>query len=60
MLQLNFEYQGGYRLAAAALTDAGGSHLATNLPLSDAPQAIELDWQAASAPGANDGALTVV
>ncbi len=47
-----------YQLQVRAL-DNGTTWIATPwVTISDAPHAIEFDWQASSAPGANNGSLT--
>ena len=52
----------GYQIRASAVTDASTSTF-TNLNwttgVTDAAHKIEIEWQAASAPGANDGVLTL-
>ena len=52
----------GYEIRASAVTDASTSTF-TNLNwttgVTDVPHKIEIEWQAASAPGANDGVLTL-
>jgi RHS repeat-associated protein len=59
-IQVNFEYVGGaYRLIGSAGQDGGGSTLSSAVALSDASHYVELDWQAASGAGANDGSLTL-
>ena len=58
-LQLELRFQAtGYEVRALVMNDAK-TMLSTNwFPLSDAPHALELDWRAASAAGANNGGLT--
>ena len=50
---------GAYQIRAALLDD-GTTWINTNwFTISDAPHVIELDWQAATAAGANNGSLTL-
>ena len=58
-LQLELRFQAtGYEVRALLMNDAK-TMISTNwLPLSDAPHALELDWRAATAAGANNGGLT--
>ncbi|HSL44684.1 MAG TPA: choice-of-anchor Q domain-containing protein [Anaerolineales bacterium] len=58
--RLEFAFaNGGYQIRARAVND-GTKWLSTPwVALSDAPHFIEFDWKAASAAGANDGALTL-
>jgi hypothetical protein len=59
VLQLELRFQStGYELRALLLNDGKGWISTSWIPLSDAPHALELDWRAASAPGANNGGLT--
>ena len=60
LLQLELRYYGGtYYLRAYALDDAATWRYSAWIPIVDAAQAVEIDWRAASAPGANDGYLTL-
>src|SRR5690606_15494886 len=58
--QVEFGFSGGsYRLRAAAMND-GTTWTQTNwFNITDAPHAIEIDWRAATGPGANNGGLTL-
>lgn len=58
-LQLEFRFQDtGYELRALLVNDAK-AWISTNwIPISDAPHALELDWRASTAVGANNGGLT--
>lgn len=49
----------GYQLLASVRDDAGVYASTAWTPITDAPHAIEIDWRAASAPGANDGSLSL-
>lgn len=58
VVRLNFRYSSGsYQLSAILLRDNLTSVNTGWFTVSDAPHVIELEWQAASAPGANDGVL---
>jgi hypothetical protein len=59
ILQLELRFQStGYQVRALLLNDSK-TLISTNwLPLSDAPHALELDWRASTAAGANNGGLT--
>lgn len=59
MLRIEFRSSSGaYQLRAGLKNDAD-AWLSTNyVTISDAPHAIEFDWRAATAAGANDGGLT--
>ncbi|MCC6454730.1 MAG: prolyl oligopeptidase family serine peptidase [Caldilineaceae bacterium] len=56
-IQLRF-YNGRYQVRAGILNDGTTWRHSVWFALSDAPHSLELDWQAATAPGANDGSLT--
>lgn len=59
VLQLELRFQTtGYELRARLVNDAKGWTSTSWIPLSDAPHALELDWRAATAAGANNGGLT--
>jgi hypothetical protein len=64
VLRIEFRrFNDTYQLRAAALNDAPPTGAATwrttsYVTISDAPHSLELDWQAATAPGANNGSLT--
>jgi hypothetical protein len=57
VLQLELQYDNGYQIRAGALNDAGAWVSMSWFTLSDAPHCLELDWQASSGVGANDGSL---
>jgi hypothetical protein len=60
VLRVPFRFSNGNYQLRAALRDDGTAWTNTSwFTISDAPHAIELDWQAASAAGVNDGALTL-
>jgi RHS repeat-associated protein len=50
---------GSYQLRVGARTDAQSWTYTSWQSISDAPHSVEFDWRAASAAGANDGALTL-
>ncbi|MCA9873222.1 MAG: S8 family serine peptidase [Anaerolineales bacterium] len=57
VVRIDFRYaSGAYQLRASARTDAGSYVNTSWYTISDAPHAVEFDWQAASA-GANNGYL---
>jgi hypothetical protein len=59
-LRVEFRFSSGVYEISAALKNDSGSYISTNqFPISDAPHAIEFDWRAATAAGANDGGLTL-
>ena len=59
MLQLELRFQAtGYEVRALLVNDAKGWISTSWILLSDAPHALELDWRAATAAGANNGGLT--
>jgi hypothetical protein len=49
----------GYQLRAGVLSDGGALTNTGWSAVVDGPQAIEIDWRASTAPGANDGGLTL-
>ena len=58
-LQLELRFQAtGYEVRALLMNDAKTMIATSWFPLSDAPHALELDWRAATAAGANNGGLT--
>jgi hypothetical protein len=58
VLRIEFRYSSGvYQIRAALLNDATTWSNSLWFTLSDAPHYLELDWQAATAVGANNGAL---
>jgi hypothetical protein len=60
VVRLNFRYSSGsYQLSANLLRDNLTSVNTSWVTVSDAPHVIELEWQAASAAGANNGILRV-
>jgi hypothetical protein len=50
---------GAYQLGIRLIEDDGGSWNSAWKTISDAAHLVEIDWQAATAPGANDGYLTL-
>ncbi len=56
-VQLRFN-AGVYQLRASVRSDANVWSHSSYFTISDAPHSVEIDWRAASASGANDGALT--
>lgn len=48
-----------YQLRAGLLTDGSAWRNSTWFTITDAPHPVELDWQAATAAGANNGGLTL-
>ena len=59
LVQLELRFQAsGYELRALLVNDAKGWSSTGWIPISDAPHALELDWRAATASGANNGGLT--
>ena len=60
LVRLNFRSSSGsYQLSAILLTDSSTSVNTGWFTMSDAPHVIELEWQASSAAGANNGSLRV-
>ncbi|HET9911888.1 MAG TPA: hypothetical protein VFQ13_08360 [Anaerolineales bacterium] len=60
VVRINFRYSGGFYQVSGVLLNDSASSVTTNwVTLSDAPHTIEVEWQAAGAPGANDGVLRV-
>jgi hypothetical protein len=59
VLRIEFGFSNGnYRLRSSYRNDSSGWLTSSWFTISDSPHSIELDWLAASAPGANDGSLT--
>jgi hypothetical protein len=59
-LQIEMRHSGtNYQLRAGLLNDAGSLVNTALFSITDAPHFVEIDWRAASAPGANDGALAL-
>ena len=59
VLRVEFRrYNNTYQLRAALINDATTWRSTSVVTLNDIPYMVELDWQAATAPGANNGALT--
>lgn len=59
-IRLDFRYSGGaYQIQAGVRTDGGGYVTTSWFTISDAPHAIEFDWQAATSVGANNGYLSL-
>jgi hypothetical protein len=50
---------GEYQVRVLALTDGGTWRIGSYFPISDGEHTIELDWQAATAEGADDGYLSL-
>jgi hypothetical protein len=48
-----------YLVRVGVLNDATTWHTGSWYPISDAPHALEVDWQAATVPGANNGSLSL-
>jgi len=60
IFNLDIRYRGGaYQIRGGLRTDAGTYAYTAWYALSDAPHAIELDWQAAAGPGSSDGYLSL-
>src|SRR3972149_6371207 len=60
VLRVQFRFSNGtYQLRAALQGDGSVWTNSSWLTLSDTPHAIELDWRAATAVGANNGGLTL-
>jgi len=60
VLQVEFRFSGGkYQLRALILDDATTFTSSGWFTISDAPHAIEMDWRASTAAGANNGSLTL-
>jgi uncharacterized protein YegP (UPF0339 family) len=60
ILQLELRYSAGkYQLRALILNDATAFTSSGWTTITDAPHAIELDWRASTAAGANNGGLTL-
>ena len=59
--QVEFRQSAGtYQLRSKVLLDDGTTFVNSSFfTISDAPHSVEVDWRAASAPGANDGGLTL-
>jgi len=58
VVRLNFRYSSGaYQLNGILLNDSFNSINTGWFTVSDAPHVIEVEWQAASAPGVNNGVL---
>jgi hypothetical protein len=52
-------FSGTYQLRTAAINDGGAWVYSGWTTISDAPHIVEIDWQAASAAGANNGTLSL-
>jgi hypothetical protein len=60
VVQVHLRFYGGqYQLQGRLITDGASYPSTAWFALSDAPHLIELDWRAATAPGSNDGGLTL-
>ena len=58
VVRLSLRYaNGSYHLSAGLLNDSSNWTNTSWFPLTDSPHMIELEWQAASAPGVNNGQL---
>lgn len=49
----------GYQIRTQIYNDAGNTTNGTYIGITDAPHAIELDWQVATSAGANNGSITL-
>jgi hypothetical protein len=56
-MKLRF-YNGRYQVRVGILNDSTTMRYSAWFDLTDAPHALEVDWQAATAPGANNGSLS--
>jgi hypothetical protein len=60
VMRLQFRRSSGaYQFQASLLSDATSWTASSWITISDAPHALELDWRAATAAGANNGGLTL-
>jgi hypothetical protein len=60
VLMVEFRYyNGSYQLRSGLVSDGTVWRNGAWVTIADGPHAIELDWRAASAAGANDGSLTL-
>ncbi len=60
VIRLDFRYSGGTYQVRGRVNKDGGGYITTSwYDISDAPHAIELDWQAATSVGANNGYLSL-
>jgi hypothetical protein len=60
VLKIEFRQSGGaYQIRASIADDGSGFTQSSFFTISDGPHSIEIDWRAASAPGANNGGLTL-
>ena len=60
VIRLDFRFRNGnYQIRARLRTDSGGYTNTSWHTISDAAHLIELDWQAATSAGANDGYLSL-
>ena len=60
MMRLEFRfYNGAYQLRSALRNDSSTWKTSSWYTISDTFHAVELDWRAATAPGANNGSLTL-
>jgi hypothetical protein len=57
VVRIELLYNNGYHLRAALLDDGTTWRNSLWLPIGDAVHSLELEWQAATAPGANNGLL---
>jgi hypothetical protein len=59
-LRIKFrQSSGAYQIQSSLLNDSSTWILSSWITISDAPHSIELDWQASTAVGANNGGLTL-
>ena len=60
VLRLEFRQSAGIYQIRASVADDGSAFISSSFfTISDAPHFIEVDWRAATAPGANNGGLTL-
>lgn len=58
-VEMRFASQGGYQIRGLVVADTGSVPSTGWQTITDTSHVVELDWRAASAPGANDGTLTL-
>ena len=59
VVRINLHWQGGnYRVRAVAQSDTGANNATPFTTISDAPHSLEIDWEAASASGTNNGSVS--
>ena len=59
VLKVEFHKSAGYEIRVSIADDASTFINSNFFTISDAPHVIEIDWRAATAPGANNGGLTL-